>query len=78
MLHIAYGFLIAAVLADGPSPETGLWQSRIDEASKSGGGRVTVPAGRHPVGQLYLKNNVELHLEEGASLEGVPGLHNYA
>ena len=57
--------------------ETIRWQSAIDAASAAGGGLVTVPAGRHLVGQLNLRSNVELHLDEGAVLEGVPGLENY-
>ena len=57
--------------------ETEMWQGRIDEAFSAGGGRVSIPAGRHLVGQLDLKSGVELHLEEGAVLEGVPGLENY-
>ena len=38
---------------------------------------MVVAKGRHVTGQLYLKSNVELHLEEGAVLEGAVGLHNY-
>ncbi len=52
-------------------------QGRIDEAAARGGGRVVVPAGRHLVGQIDLKSNVELHLEKGAVLEGKVGLENY-
>lgn len=77
MIQVAVIFLFGALLSDASTYETEMWQSRIDEVSSSGGGRVTIPAGKHHVGQLYLKNNVELHLEEGAVLEGVPGLHNY-
>lgn len=57
--------------------ETAHWQGLIDTASAQGGGTVSVPSGRHVVGQLYLKSNVELRLEEGALLEGAVGLHNY-
>jgi len=57
--------------------ETEKWQKLIDEASARGGGRVTVPAGRHLVGGLELRNNVELHLERDAVLEGAYGLGNY-
>lgn len=57
--------------------ETAIWQGKIDAAAEKGGGRVTVPAGRHITGQLYLKSGVELHLEEGAILEGAPGAENY-
>lgn len=57
--------------------ETDRWQTAIDDAAKAGGGRVTVPAGRHRVGGLEMRSNVELHLEKGAVLEGVVGLENY-
>ena len=43
-------------------------QSRIDAAAKSGGGRVTVPAGEWQIGPLRLASGIELHLEEGARL----------
>lgn len=60
-----------------PPIETKYWQAKIDTCGSRGGGRVVVPKGRHIVGQLYLKSGVELHLEEGAVLEGAVGLHNY-
>ena len=43
-------------------------QSRIDAAAKSGGGRVTVPAGEWKTGPLRLASGIELHLESGARL----------
>ena len=52
-------------------------QGMIDGASANGGGKVVVPAGRHLVGQIDLRSNVELHLEKGAVLEGKTGLENY-
>ena len=58
--------------------EDGLnFQGLIDEAAANGGGRVVVPAGRHLVGQIDLRSNVELYLEKGAVLEGKVGLENY-
>lgn len=57
--------------------ETVRWQAAIDAASAQGGGRVTIPYGRHPVGQLNLRSNVELHLADGAVLEGLVGLEHY-
>lgn len=51
-------------------PETAQFQAAIDRASAQGGGRVTVTRGVHSCGTLYLKSNVELHLEEGAVLQG--------
>ena len=52
------------------NPETKAIQSRIDDAAARGGGRVTVPPGIHRCGTLYLKSGVELHLAEGAVIEG--------
>lgn len=43
-------------------------QSRIDERSARGGGRVRIPAGTWPCGSLELKSGIELHLEHGARL----------
>ena len=71
----AAGFLALIQCALGADMETRLWQGRIDACAKAGGGRVVVPAGTHVVGQLYLRSNVELHLEEGATLQGARGLH---
>src|SRR5262249_44370380 len=45
---------------------TALFQHRIDSCSMHGGGVVRVPAGKYVIGTLYLKDNVELHLDEGA------------
>lgn len=50
--------------------ETSRLQDEIDRVAQTGGGRVTVTNGVHPCGTLYLKSNVELHLEEGAELRG--------
>ena len=76
--------VMAGVLALSASPsensvedETARWQSLIDETSAKGGGCVTVPEGRHLVGQLDLRDNVELHLAKGAVLQGHVGLDHY-
>ena len=45
-------------------------QRAIDQANAAGGGRVVVRSGVHPCGTIYLKSNVELHLETGAVLLG--------
>ena len=72
------GTLGAAVVENVPAYDAGpMIQARIGAASAAGGGRVVVPAGRHLVGQIDLKSNVELHLEKGAVLEGKVGLANY-
>lgn len=53
------------------------FQARIDAAAAAGGGRVVVPAGWHVTPELYLRNNVELHLERGARLIGSPRPDDY-
>lgn len=46
-------------------------QAAIDAAAEAGGGTVTVPAGTYLTGALFVKSDVELHLEEGAVLRAV-------
>ena len=55
-------------LAHAAATRTAEFQAKIDAAWRSGGGRVVVPAGEWTVGTLWLKSNVELHLEKGAVL----------
>lgn len=43
-------------------------QQAIDHTAAQGGGRVSVPAGRFYTGALFLKDNIELHLMNGAVL----------
>ena len=40
----------------------------IEKCSKAGGGRVVVPQGTWTTGAIALKSNVNLHIEEGATL----------
>ncbi len=40
----------------------------IAACARDGGGRVVVPSGRWPTGAIRLQSNVDLHLEEGATL----------
>ncbi len=49
----------------------------IDRCSAAGGGRVVVPAGTWHTGPITLKNNVELHLSEGATLLFTKDLKQY-
>ena len=53
-------------------------QNAIDECSKKGGGRVIVPAGTFITGTVFLKNNVNLFLENGAVLKGSTDLNDYS
>lgn len=67
-------------------PTTQAIQAAIDVCSAKGGGTAYVPPGQYVTGPLWLKSNVELHLEAGATIalsqnpsdwpSGVPALIN--
>ena len=61
---------------DGTAKDTAAVQRALDECAKTGG-RVVVPAGTYRIGSIYLGDNTELHLEEGATLLGSPDLADY-
>jgi hypothetical protein len=64
-------FIITSFSAkpDGITNNSTAIQSAIDNASRTGG-KVIVPAGNFSTGVIFLKSNVELHLELGARLLG--------
>lgn len=62
---------------DGTMLCTSAIQHAIDYVSLQGGGRVVVPKGTFLTGGLYLKDNVELHLNRGAVLLGSPNVFDY-
>jgi Endopolygalacturonase len=43
-------------------------KNAIEACHRAGGGRVVVPSGNYCTGPIYLKSNVNLHLEKGATL----------
>jgi len=55
-------------VGDGKMLNTEAIQTAIDDCTKNGGGTVVIPEGSFLCGSLVLKNNVELHLETGATL----------
>ncbi|SNR31156.1 Pectate lyase superfamily protein [Maribacter sedimenticola] len=55
-------------LADGKTDNTQAFIKAIAECSNSGGGKVIVPAGAFLTGPIHLKSNVNLHLNEGATV----------
>lgn len=55
---------------DGVTLNTACIQAAIDFASDNGGGRVILSPGKYLCGSIYLKNDVDLHLEAGATLLG--------
>lgn len=63
-------------VGDGVTKDTAAVQRAIDSCTKTGG-RVVVPQGVFLIGSIWLKDNVELHLKEGATLLGSPDLGDY-
>ncbi|MBR4170298.1 MAG: hypothetical protein IKR48_01450, partial [Kiritimatiellae bacterium] len=64
--------------ADDATDNTAAIQKAIDACSAKGGGRVLVPSGGvYQTYTLNLKNNVELHIERGATLKGGEGPYKY-
>ena len=61
--HPAYG-----ARGDGNSDNTAAFQKAVLACSASGGGHVVVPTGTFVTGAIYLKSNVDLHLDPGATL----------
>lgn len=62
---------------DGSTIDTKAIQSTIDAVAERGGGTVEVPAGTYLSGTIYLNDNIELHLCEGAVIKGSPSIDDY-
>lgn len=62
---------------DGVTFDTKPIQNSIDKAYENGGATVNVPAGTYLIGTIILKDNVELHLQPGATLLGSPDYRDY-
>ena len=72
-----YNILDYGAVTDGSSLCTESIQKAIDVCHNNGGGRVLVPAGKYISGTIYLKDNVELHLERGALLKASSDINDY-
>ena len=64
-------------ISDGITLNTLAIQNAIDKCAQSGGGRVTIPSGTYKSGTIWLRSNVELHLEMGAVLLASDNLNDY-
>ncbi|SNT34813.1 Polygalacturonase [Granulicella rosea] len=62
---------------DGKTKDKAAIQKAIDECSKRGGGIVYLSPGVYVTGTILLKNNVNLHLEAGATILGSPDPADY-
>lgn len=67
----------AGAVADGETLNTQAIQQAIDDVSAAGGGRVVVPEGVFKTGALFLRQGVELHLQEKAILLGSTEVADY-
>ena len=52
-------------------------QQTIDRAAVTGGGRVVLEPGVYPSGTIYMRDNIELHLNAGAVIFGREGSDSY-
>lgn len=68
----AYG-----AVADTTQLSTAAIQRAIDACNAAGGGEVLVPAGDWKTGSIFLKSNVTLRLENGATLYGSTDIRDY-
>lgn len=64
-------------VADTTLLSTAAIQRAIDECAAAGGGQVLVPAGNFKTGSIFLRGNVNLHLESGATLYGSTDIRDY-
>ena len=64
-------------VGDGRTPDTHAIQSAIDAASKIGGGTVWIPVGKYVTGALFLRDNITLHIDAGATLLGSENIADY-
>ena len=64
-------------VGDGVTLDTKAIQTAIDSVAAQGGGVVEVPAGVYLTGSLWLRDNINLHLNPGAVIKGSPDLKDY-
>ena len=71
-----FNVLDFGAVGDGNQLETQFIQKAIDAANESGG-TVVFPVGTYLSGTIYLKTNVSLQLDKGATLLGSADLSHY-
>jgi len=59
----------ARTMESGGGKATAAIHRAIAQAHAAGGGRVVIPAGRWLTGPIHLMSNINLHLEEGATVQ---------
>ncbi|MCX7876467.1 MAG: glycoside hydrolase family 28 protein [Melioribacteraceae bacterium] len=64
-------------VGDGQTLNTKAINDAIEACSKSGGGKVIVPAGMWLTGPIFMKDNVNLYLEKGAHIQFTKNFNDY-
>lgn len=64
-------------VGDGRTLDTEAIQNAIDSVAVTGGGVVEVPAGVYLTGTVWLRDNINFHLNPGAVIKGSPDLKDY-
>ncbi len=70
LLGSDYNILDFGAVADGKTITTESIQKAIDQCSLTGGGTVTVPPGTYLTNTIFLGNNVDFHIQKGATILG--------
>jgi hypothetical protein len=65
-----YNVLDFGAQTDGITLNTKIIQRAIDAVNENGGGRLVFPTGKYLTGTIYLKSNVTIYFESGATLLG--------
>ena len=72
-----FNVLDYGAVGDGQTLDTPAIQSAIEACYQAGGGTVYFSAGHYVTGSLFLRSNVTLHLDAGATLLGSENLADY-
>lgn len=64
-------------LGDGQTLDSPAIQAAIDACAAQGGGTVYLPAGQYLTGSLFLRDNICLHLDAGATILGSENPEDY-
>ena len=75
MQYNVYDF---GAIGDGYAKDTQAIQKAIDVCSAQGGGRVLLSGGNFLTGTLFMKSNVELHIDVNAFLSGSSDINDYS
>ncbi|HEX4056034.1 MAG TPA: glycoside hydrolase family 28 protein [Tepidisphaeraceae bacterium] len=75
--HDWLNVLEAGAVGDGSASCTAALQRAIDRCAENGGGTVFIPAGKYVTGTLWLRSNIILHLDAGATILGQTDLGAY-